>query len=153
MQAPSRQMDPFSVSTGSIGTLVVLIQSMQALISLVNDVHDALAEVYLTAKHVDLLRFFLDQGHDIDLPAKNGKTALYYSVMSGDIPTMALCLERKANIEVTLKDDTDTCVTPLLQVVFYNKLEAAEFLLKNGANIAAKGEAKYVQTTLINICF
>jgi Ankyrin repeats (many copies) len=72
-----------------------------------------------------------------DIEAKDpgaGATALHYAVMKGDMPLVALLVQRGADVNSRTKSGT----TPLHTAVLYGRYEVSEYLLGKGAEIDAR---------------
>ena len=72
-----------------------------------------------------------------DIEAKDpgaGASALHYAVMKGDMPLVALLVQRGADVNSRTKSGT----TPLHTAVLYGRYEIVEYLLDKSAEINAK---------------
>jgi Ankyrin repeats (3 copies) len=75
-----------------------------------------------------------------DIEAKDpgaGASALHYAVMKGEMPMVALLVQRGADVNSRTKSGT----TPLHTAVLYGRYEIVEYLLDKGSDIDAKSSS------------
>jgi ankyrin repeat protein len=95
---------------------------------------------------VDGVRFFLDQGANVNATNENGETALLKAARNGDVAVSELLIARGADLEMVKKGHR----TPLLQAVRYNRPQVVSCLLRHGAKKEAR--LKNGNTALIEAC-
>jgi ankyrin repeat protein len=82
--------------------------------------------------HLEIVRFLLDKGADIELSGRScGRNALMYACLSGNARLVELILQRGAWIDAT--DCTGR--TPLMMAATVGHTEIVRLLVKNGAKI------------------
>ena len=98
-------------------------------------------------KRIDLLKLLLDKGTDVNAQNSFGKTALMYAIQYGNIDSVKMLVENKANVNLaTFTSDLSNCAhelsagnrTPLMYAAWHASDEVVKYLLAHGANADAK---------------
>ena len=83
---------------------------------------------------LDLVRFLLENGANLDAKTSKGHTPLHFAVLYKKIEVVKLLIEKGVDINAT--DGFKN--TPLHMAIFSNSIEIGKFLVKNRANLEAK---------------
>src|SRR5262249_50682027 len=84
---------------------------------------------------VDLGRYLLEKGADINEPGFAGMTGLLWAISRGDAKSVAWLLDKGADINLAAKTNNKPGAwTPLTLAVHNERLEVVELLLKHGAD-------------------
>ena len=89
--------------------------------------HDAVGQ-----KHLDVARYLLDKGADVNAVTKDGLTPLHMAAQNGDIAMIMLLLEPGRKTKIDPIDSKGW--TPLDRAVKWGHPETAEFLRQHGAH-------------------
>jgi ankyrin repeat protein len=80
--------------------------------------------------HLDVAKYLLDKGADVNATTKDGLTALHMAAQNGNIGIITLLLERRAAIDAL---DAKSW-TPLDRAEKWGHTDAAEFLRQRGGH-------------------
>jgi len=90
-------------------------------------------------KHIDVAKFLLDKGAEIDARDEDGETALGVAADDGNVRIARLLVSRGANINVK-----NSCGdTPLTEASEEGNLDVVKLLISSGANINSLDEHGY----------
>lgn len=81
--------------------------------------------------HIELARFLIEKGADVNITDKKGFTPLFSAVDKGNIELAGLLIEKGANINARAQRN----VTPLVQASALGHSELVRFLIQQGADI------------------
>lgn len=91
----------------------------------------------LLARTVNIARYLIEQGADVNRPGKYGQTSLHFAASTGNVEMMKCLLAHGADVDVT----DPRGLTPLHNAAREGRPEAAEILVSEGADIHAKSAA------------
>ena len=83
---------------------------------------------------LDLVRFLLENGANLEAKTSKGHTPLHFAVLYKKIEVVKLLIQKGADINAT--DGFKN--TPLHMAIFSNRIEVGTILVKNRANLEAK---------------
>lgn len=103
------------------------------ILSVDKDGHDNAESLSLVVSNncLELLRYFTDKKININLPNKNGNTALKKAIGNGNIEIVKLLLEHHANADAI----GSAGYTALILATYYNNVEIVKLLLEHNANV------------------
>jgi ankyrin repeat protein/preprotein translocase subunit SecA len=93
--------------------------------------------------YLEVVKYLLEQGSDIEEKDEDGMTALVYASKAGRLDTVKYLVEQGANIE----DKDNVCRALLISAAQNGHLELLKYLAEQGANIEEKDE--YSMTALM----
>lgn len=94
---------------------------------------------YVTGENFQKVREYVENGGDINLPDKNGMTALMFSLLFGYLDISKYLLSKGAE----LSSQTKFGNTPLIFASKYGQLNMVRFLISKGVNINHQNNGGY----------
>jgi ankyrin repeat protein len=94
---------------------------------------------------LEIVRFLLDNGANMETTDYRGRTALYVAARYGNPKIARLLIERGANVKAKAKNGQ----TPLYRALDFGNFKVAELLLANEADRDAQGNDDKTPSTII----
>jgi ankyrin repeat protein/L-ascorbate metabolism protein UlaG (beta-lactamase superfamily) len=119
---------------GDLATVRALLEADPELLELENENEKTPLHFAAEGGSVEVIRFLLDRGADVNAPNVANETPLHYATGWCHLEAVRLLLERKADVSIATNEGD----TPLHYLRFVGLREVAELLLENGADINAR---------------
>ncbi|XP_057809485.1 uncharacterized protein LOC131023870 isoform X2 [Salvia miltiorrhiza] len=105
-----------------------LIENAGVYIDVLTDKEDSPLMLAAKAEKVNIVKYLISKGAEVQMSSDKGFTALHYAVQKGNLELMELLLKSGADIDAESVDGT-----PLQYAASCGSVEAVKFLLKNNA--------------------
>jgi len=129
----------FAITTGDTTTVRTRLQNNPDLKNIISNISSKLFTYHLQDDKRPMFQILLDEGVQLDVPDRDGMTALHTAVQHNYTEGVRLMLENNINIES--KDANGR--TPLDIATENSSLETADVLLEYGAELSIHRAAKY----------
>ncbi len=96
-----------------------------------NDANQSMLFYAAAYNHLELVKFLVENGININAVDKYGNTALHQAARKGFLPIVKYLVGNGGNVN----HQNEKKVTPFNEAIYYNHLECAEYLLGKGADI------------------
>lgn len=91
----------------------------------------------------ETIRCLVDVGTDINSPDNSSMSALHSAIWGGNLGLVKTLVEAGAEVNPKFNDEGEDEITPLFSAISSGRIEIAEYLLKNGADIEAVNSCGY----------
>lgn len=134
MFIPMRAQDVFTAAAkGDLDQVKSLINNNKDLVYAVNDNKKTALHFAAEKGHVDIVRFLLDSGAEVNATTAGGNTALVFAAQNGHNDVGKLLLQKGAKVDIRNK----YAMTPLFFAADRGNVEMAAMLIAYGGDINA----------------
>ena len=81
-------------------------------------------------KHLNLVKYLIQNGADVNIPDKTGRTPLIHASASGSLEIVKYLIEHGAEVNHT----TDSKITALIWAIKFGRLTITKYLVQHGAD-------------------
>ena len=107
--------------------------------SLKGNIQFNLLDMATNSGHFDLVKYFLEQGIEINIAEESGRIALHYAVWHGKTDIAYYLIDHGADVNAVYRANGG--LTPLCCAAEYGDLDLVKYLVSHGADIHYKNES------------